>query len=335
MNSAMDPVTHLSSGIMGALAARRWFPEAKYFLPLCLLAAWIPDGDILLGNGDPEFSLLHHRGITTSFFGGIILALAVAGLMKWTSRKTSFRKAALLCYALVCTHIWLDLITTYGTQILAPFSNYRYALDGAFIIDPLFTGIALILIVTALAWKKWRHGIACIGMIWFFAYPLMNMGMGAYLETTYAKRLEQQGIPYSNVHVTPDALSPRYWKVVTTSGRDYLQDTIDLFGGQTPPMERYRRADNGELEELGKHESMFATYAWFAKWPVINEEKTPEGSKLIFADLRFRSTNPVMRKLFKDREPPFTLTAFLDESGKLTGWQFVKGASSFGETLER
>lgn len=332
----MDPVTHLSSGIMGAMATRRWFPEAKYFIFFCMLAAWVPDGDIFFGNGDPEFSLLHHRGITTSFFGGIFLALGVTLIYKQASRQTSFLKAALLAYGLVLTHVWLDLITTYGTQILAPFSNHRFALNGAFIIDPVFTGTALLLILTAFFMKAKRTTIATVGMVWFFIYPLTNMGISTHLESVYAQQLDEKGITYSNVEVTPDALSPRFWKVITTSGNEYLQDTIDLFSDEKPiPMQRYRRASNGELEELGKKESMFATYKWFSKWPYLTEEMTSEGKTLVFGDLRFISTNPVLARLFEDRPLPFMLTAYLDENGNLIRWKFVKGASSIGETQER
>lgn len=332
----MDPVTHFSSGIMGALATRRWFPEARFFIIFCMLASWIPDCDIFFGNGDPEFSLLYHRGITTSFFGGFFLALGIAGLFKLVSKKSSYPKAALLAYALVLTHIWLDLITTYGTQLLAPFSNHRFALDGSFIIDPVFTGVALTIIVLAFFARQWRQTIAMIGMAWFFLYPLTNMGISSYLENTYAHQLDAQGIAYSNVHVTPDALSPRYWKVITTSGPDYLQGTIDLFSEETRiPMQRYRRADIGELERLGTMESMFSTYAWFSKWPHVTEFITPNGKNLVFGDLRFQSTNPILARVFKDRKPPFTLTATLDNDGNLIEWHFVKGTSSIGETTER
>lgn len=332
----MDPVTHISSGVMGALAARRLFPEAKFFLPFCMLASWIPDGDIFFGNGNPEFSLLHHRGITTSFFGGIFLALAVALLFKLVSRKTPFIKSALLAYGLVLTHIWLDLITTYGTQILAPFSNHRFALDGAFIIDPVFTLTALLLIVAAVVMKPKRSILATIGMAWFYLYPMANMAIANHLETVYAADLDAKGIQYTHIHVTPDALSPRFWKVVTTSNGDYLLDTIDLFSDAKPiPMRRYRRADNGELELLGKQESMFTTYKWFSKWPHLTEQETAEGKTMTFGDLRFTSTNPVLAKVFSDRTTPFTLTAYLDHDGNLLRWKFVKGASSFGEILER
>lgn len=325
----MDPVTHLSSGVIGALAARRWFPEARFFIPFCMLAAWIPDGDIFFGGGDPEFDLLYHRSITTSFFGTIFLALGVAGLFKMVSRSSSFKKAALLFYVLCLTHVWLDLITTYGTQLLAPFSNHRFALDGAFIIDPVLTGVTIGFAIPALIVQRHQHKLALMGMAWLFIYPLANMGMGAYLQTVYADKLKAEGVPYDHVHVTPDALAPRYWKVVTTTGPDYLLDTIDLCGEELPlPRQRFKRADNGELEALGKQESMFATYAWFSKWPYINERSTPSGKQIIFHDLRFTSTNPVLIPIFKDRPRPFTLTANLDQDGKLMSWSFEKGASS-------
>ncbi|WP_338667115.1 metal-dependent hydrolase [Pseudodesulfovibrio methanolicus] len=321
----MDPVTHLSSGLMGGLAARKWFPDGKFLVPACMLAAWIPDVDIFFGDG-PEFNLIYHRGISTSFFGTFFLALALAGLYKLVSRRTPFVKIAALFYALALTHVWLDLITTYGTQILAPFSNHRFALDGAFIIDPLFTLTALALIVAAWLIKKRRHAIALIGMAWFFAYPLANMGVGAVLQTVYAHRLDAEGIAYDHVHVTPDALSPRFWKVVVTAGPDYLLDTMDLFGDREPaaPL-RVKRADKAFLRKLGEQESMFATYAWFTKWPYVEETDTPKGRRLVFHDLRFTSTNPVLAWYYRGKRQPFTLTAQLDNSGRLAAWSYEGG----------
>jgi len=335
----MDPVTHISSGIMGALAARKWMPGARYLVPFGMLCSWIPDADIFFGRGDPEFNLLHHRGISTSFFGGLILALALAAIYRRVSRNTPFTSAAVFAYAMILTHIWLDLITTYGTQILAPFSTRRFALDGAFIIDPLFTLTALVLIGLAIVLKNSRHALALAGMVWFFAYPLANMAAGAYLETVYAQRLTRHGIAFDTVHVTPDALSPRYWKVVTTQGEDYLLDTLDLLGGEVEPMRRFRRADTGELASLGRRESMFATYAWFAKWPYVVREPLEgnpvEGEAVRFGDLRFVSTNPVLARHFASRREPFVLTGFLDHTGELNGWRFAMGSSSFDESLER
>jgi inner membrane protein len=319
---------------MGALAARRWFPQSRFLIPFGVLCALIPDVDIFFGNGDPEFNLLHHRGISTSFLGGFILALLAAAFYRVVSPRTSFAKTTVLAYGLILTHVWLDLITTYGTQILAPFSTRRFALDGAFIIDPLYTGAALLIICIAFFMKTSRHAIALVGMAWFFVYPLGNMAAGACLEKSYARELAARDVKYTSVHVTPDALSPRYWKVVTTLDQDYLLDTIDLLGGPVGPPRRFRRADTGELETLGRQESMFSTYAWFAMWPYVERTSSPDGSVTTFGDLRFVSTNPVMERFLSGRRQPFVLKAHLDESGNLRSWSFSKGASSFDESLE-
>ncbi|WP_272701236.1 metal-dependent hydrolase [Desulfovibrio sp. Fe33] len=331
----MDPVTHLSSGLLGGMAARRWFPEAKHLVPACMLAAWIPDVDILFGNNDPEFDLLYHRGVSTSIFGTLILALVLAGLYKLVSPRTPFTRIAPLFYALTLIHVWLDLITTYGTQLLAPFSNHRFALDGAFIIDPVFTVTALGLIAAALIVKTRRHAVALIGIVWFFVYPLGNMGMGTILQHAYARRLDAKGAAYDHVHVTPDALSPRFWKVVVTAGPDYLLDTMDLFGDLAPDAPRkVRRADKQILRKLGEQQSMFATYAWFSKWPYVEETDTPDGRTLIFQDLRFTSTNPVMAWVYRDKKQPFTLTAHLDNSGRIMSWSYEGGVSSLADAEE-
>jgi inner membrane protein len=325
----MDPVTHLSSGLMGGLAARKWFPEARYLLPFAVFASWMPDADIFFGGSDPEFDLLYHRGVSTSFVGALVLALALAGIYKLVSRRTPYLKSAALFYVLALTHVWLDLITTYGTQLLAPFSNHRFALDGAFIIDPLFTLTALALIGAALIAKRRRHLIAMIGMLWYFAYPLANMAGGALLQELYAEELIRKGVAHDKVHVTPDALSPRYWKVVVTDGPDYLLDTIDLFGDDGPaaPL-RVRRADKAYLDELGRQVSMFATYAWFSKWPYYSERTDGDGRTLVFHDLRFTSTNPVLARFYSGHPLPFTLTARLDPEGRITAWSFEGGVSS-------
>jgi hypothetical protein len=58
------------------------------------------------------------------------------------------RYAVLVClvYLGVLLHIWMDYLTSYGTQIFLPFDARRYTADAVFIIDYFYTGI----IVTAL-----------------------------------------------------------------------------------------------------------------------------------------------------------------------------------------
>lgn len=97
----------------------------------------------------------------------------------------------------VYTHIYLDCMTTFGTQILLPFSGLRVAFPAMFIVDLLLTLPALGLLVCALRQppdiRPAPHGagagyafypdrsrfLARIGLCWILFYPLAALGLNA------------------------------------------------------------------------------------------------------------------------------------------------------------
>ncbi|WP_147821208.1 metal-dependent hydrolase [Salidesulfovibrio onnuriiensis] len=327
----MDPVTHLASGVLGAQAFRKHFPQARLFTPFCLLAAWIPDTDILLNWADPEWSLLYHRGLSTSLLGGLAMALALAGLYKPFSKKPSYWKTALLAYGLICVHIWLDLITSYGTQILAPFSHHRFSLDAVFIIAPLFTlGLLAFILFAALIASR-RSTIAIWGLIFLFAYPIGSLAMGKTLETLVRNQYERNGFAFEEFEFIPDAFTPFYWKVITREKDSYTLTLANtLVPGREYPTLSGEKADQALLERLGRDVSMFRTWAWFARYPSQHIVQNDNGTEVVFQDLRFSSVHPLFRRLFNNgRDIPFTLKAELDDEGNLIGWEFNKTAKRF------
>ena len=71
---------------------------------------------------------------------GLLLALCCYPLWRSTTPgHWNFGKVWLLTCAMVLLHIWLDVVTTYGTMIFLPFSHERVRLNGVFIIDLLLT----------------------------------------------------------------------------------------------------------------------------------------------------------------------------------------------------
>lgn len=323
----MDPVTHIASGFLGAQAARKWFAKSKYLLFFCLLAAWIPDIDLFFDGGSPELSLLYHREISHSFLGGAAMALILAGGFRLLTDKLPFWKAALLAYCLILVHIYLDLITSYGTQILAPFSSERYAWDMVFIIDPILTLSIFAFILLAAKIKGWRTYFALMGLAWVFLYPVSNLGIRSNLEAMYLHRMDKEGVEYSDFHLLPDAFTPLFWKSVTTFNGSYEVDTVATFspGSENQPL-TFNRADVATLERLGEQASFFNTFAWFSRFPY--QKQTTEPGKIIFGDVRFVSNNPVLRYLFSDREYPFTLTTYLDENGRLLKYSYRWGGKA-------
>jgi len=120
----------------------------------CVIGANLPDADgVMRFFGDSDSYLLHHRGITHSFFGVAVQTAVLAYGLDFIARKRHVPTPGPLCLAIVSalallSHLALDWTNTYGVRLLLPFSERRIHGDLFFIVDPwlwlLFGG--------ALAW---------------------------------------------------------------------------------------------------------------------------------------------------------------------------------------
>ena len=141
----MDTITH---GITGALVAKSFVGERESRLATLAvtLGAVFPDSDVLarLFTSDPLARLEIHRGVTHSFLALPLWALLFGGLTCLWTRPRRWLLFSCLYGAGIALHILLDLITSYGTMIWAPWSKARVAWDLTFIIDLTFTGIVLL-----------------------------------------------------------------------------------------------------------------------------------------------------------------------------------------------
>jgi membrane-bound metal-dependent hydrolase YbcI (DUF457 family) len=172
----MDTITH---GIAGALISKAVFGGRDLFAATKMekrrLATWaltlgamFPDSDVLreIFSDNPLLMLTWHRSITHSFLclplWSVILAALTGAIARW--RKWEAPSFAVLTglYAVgILSHIFLDLVTTYGTMIWSPLDWSRPAWDILFIID--FTFTAILLLPQLLAWTyedpkrtRWR-----------------------------------------------------------------------------------------------------------------------------------------------------------------------------------
>jgi membrane-bound metal-dependent hydrolase YbcI (DUF457 family) len=161
----MDTITH---GIAGALIGKAVFRgedllaskpmnRARIVTWSLMLGAIFPDSDILRDwfSSNPLLILTWHRSITHSLICMPFFALLLAALTRLFARwrkwdAPSFRSLAGI-YALgILSHIFLDLVTSFGTMIWSPLQWSRPAWDVIFILD--FTFTALVLCPQILSW---------------------------------------------------------------------------------------------------------------------------------------------------------------------------------------
>ncbi len=162
-----DNLTH---GLAGALLAQtgfqqRYGPAATVAL---VVGAELPDLDFLFALGGPILSFVHHRGMTHSLLGGTGLALLGALLLWGLFREHPYGRLALWTWLGVLLHIGMDYLTSYGTQVLWPFTTGKYTADAVFIIDYFYTGlmvVALLLIRMVCQQCQRQYGLVSLGGI--------------------------------------------------------------------------------------------------------------------------------------------------------------------------
>jgi inner membrane protein len=141
----MDNLTHSLIGLTAAKAGlEKLSPGAT---ALCILAANSPDSDIvvLIFGGRWEF-LQHHRGITHSILGSLVLAIALPLVFYATdlliaairTREPKVKLKGLLLASLLATatHPIMDWTNNYGMRFLLPWNPRWFYGDFVFIIDP-------------------------------------------------------------------------------------------------------------------------------------------------------------------------------------------------------
>lgn len=177
----MDPLTHALSGALLARAVVPQGREVARYVAAGSLACMAPDLDFLW-TWTPEEYIAHHRGVTHSLLLLPLWALGVSWLLAKILRDPSGWRAYYgIAAAALALHIAEDLLNTYGTMILAPFSDWRAAIGTTFIIDLWFSGILVAgLLFSLFAGSRIPaiSGLAVLAAYVGFQYVLKEQALG-------------------------------------------------------------------------------------------------------------------------------------------------------------
>jgi inner membrane protein len=135
----MDLVTQ---GILGAAVGQVGFQQklGRKAIVIGAVAGLLPDLDILVRFlPDICAEMLYHRGFTHSLFFAPLFAPIAGWVSANRNNYAQLNEWISLWFWCLITHPLLDLFTDYGTQLLLPFSNYRFSLKAIPIIDPVYS----------------------------------------------------------------------------------------------------------------------------------------------------------------------------------------------------
>ena len=171
----MDPFTH---GLVGAMASQSLANKEKIRPAAAtgFIAAMLADLDTFIHlPSDPLFNVEVHRQFTHSLFFIPAGALVACGVLWWLMKKhLTFKELYLYSFAAYATSGLLDACTSYGTMLLWPFSETRFAWNHIPVVDPLLTVGLAICVGIALSRRKktpvwpawgWLLLLLCTGWI--------------------------------------------------------------------------------------------------------------------------------------------------------------------------
>lgn len=229
----MDPVTH---GLIGASASQS-FADKEKIRPVAFIgfiSAMIPDLDVLIGNStDPLLYLEFHRQFTHAFIFIPVGALITTGLLWWFVRKKiSFKEAYLFSLLGYATAGLADTFTSYGVQLLWPFTDERFAWNIISIFDPLFS-LGVVLAVGFAFFKK-DKSFAWWSICWMALYLLFGMAQGEQSKDIALKLAEERQHPVQKLIVKPTIANEILWSIRYVSGDSLYADGVRLLPFSEP-----------------------------------------------------------------------------------------------------
>lgn len=233
----MDTLTHALSG---ALLARATAPKdaPPRSLPRRIAAGFFacaaPDLDFIFGLLGPVEYLELHRGPTHSIvlvpFWALVFSWVLAKILREPDGKggTAGWRALYGVTALgLGLHIAGDLITSFGTIVLWPLSDWRAGIGTTFIIDLWFTGIIVAGLIASAAFCRSRLAAVAatavlVGYIGF-QYVLKQQALELGIE--YARA---QGVRAARVEAHPRPVSPFNWTVFVSDEQAHRFSHVNL-----------------------------------------------------------------------------------------------------------
>lgn len=296
----MDSLTQIVLGAAcGEIALGKKIGNKALFFGA--IGGTIPDLDVFIGRvlyGNEIQAMAFHRGFMHSllfavvgcfFFGWITHKLYNSGIRKETTTQKDW---IWLFFLSIFTHPILDSFTPYGTQLFAPFSNYRVAFNTISVVDPLYTLPFLICLLIVLFFKRTntkRLQFTKAGIYISSAYMIFTIFNKLYVDTVFKKSFDKAGISYHRFSTQPTIFNNILWYAVAESDTHYILTFYSLLDTKSYSDKMILRKKGHDLVDM--RDKNLRTMAWFSNdYFTISKKEKADSYK--YVDVRYPMLNP-------------------------------------------
>jgi inner membrane protein len=262
------------------------------------------------GFAGPTAYLAQHRGVTHSLILLPLWALVFSWILAKILREPRGWRALYGITAMsLALHIAADVITSFGTMVFAPFSDWRAAIGTTFIIDLWFSGIIIAGLIFSARFRKAKFpsvaALAFLAGYVGFQYLQKEKALEFGLEYAKARAMKDARI---TVHPRPP--TPFNWTVFVSDDRAHRFSHINLHRENAKPYQpgdgfiaridspylplsqavwvtrsRYGETDQDLIREAWNADAL-RVYRWFADLPAF-DGLSRDPACAFFVDLRF------------------------------------------------
>ncbi len=241
------------------------------------IAGTIPDLDVFLNPlfTDEITKLQIHRGYSHSMFVHLVLAIPFAWLCHIIFKKRfSFKLWYITWFLCLFTHTLLDCCTTYGTQLLLPFTNYLVGFNNIAVVDPFWTLPFMLILIVCMFFRrenpvriKWAYAAV--------AYSLLYMGYTVVNKNTvhghFAAELDRQDIHTDALYTSPSMFNNWLWDgIAVTNDSIFLAEYSTLQEQENVQWVSYAR--NLNLLENHPAQREIKVLQWFSQGKYLVQE---------------------------------------------------------------
>ena len=256
----------------------------------------IPDLDVFIGkllfNNEID-SMAFHRGFMHSFLFAILGSIAFGALVFWLYNRgkrygmTTQKEWMWLFLASIFTHPILDSFTAYGTQLFAPFSNYRVAFNNISVADPLYTFPFLVLLIVVMFLKRHsskRRLFLQLGLGVSSLYMMLTIVNKYHVNGVYKRALAEEQIDYLRFQTQPTILNNFLWYGIAETADYYFVGFYSILDASPTVSKWHKLSKNHNL--IGYMPKDLETLSWFSGG-YYSLSETSDPNTFLYKDLRY------------------------------------------------
>lgn len=254
----------------------------------------------------------------------VILFLAIVGIGFFTLRFKQLHKQQVylenvsskvwiqLFFWAIFTHPLLDSLTTYGTQLFWPFSDFRVSISNISIVDPLYTiPFALFLLAAAVVQPQHKHRylLASSGVALSSLYMLFTFINKSNIEEKFLSSLREENLQVKEYITVPTILNNVLWYGIAETDTGYVCGYYSMFDSKKDfkPFQ-YIQANHNLLKPYSD-QYLVQKLPWFSDGFYKVVQTIP--GEFNYYDLRFGSTKGDIH----DHESIIFKMKLVDQSG--------------------